>query len=107
LGIELLVAEGASQSAVKRAQNTRLAVTRSSLMILWVAVDMAHQGGGFKVNCAHWFRSGKNSAWNEGLGRAGRLRLRCFSTGKSCRKFSQNADFAHYLDCLPPKHTFF
>jgi hypothetical protein len=52
LGIELLVAEGASQNAVKRAQNTRLAVTRS-LMILWVAVDMAHQGGGFKVNCAH------------------------------------------------------
>jgi hypothetical protein len=53
------------------------------------------------------FRPGKNSAWNEGLGRTGRLHLRCFSTGKACRKFSQNADFAYYLDCLPPKHTFF
>jgi hypothetical protein len=59
LGIELLVAEGASQNAVKRAQNTRLAVTQSSLMILWVAVDMAHQGGGFKVNCAHMVSLGQ------------------------------------------------
>jgi len=77
-----------------------------SLAIPWAALDMAHEGGAFKVIRAHWFRPGKNSAWNEGLGWAGRLGLRYFSTGNLCRKFSQNADFAHYLDCLPLKHTF-
>jgi len=70
-------------------------------------MDMAHEGGAFKVIHAYKVPARQNSAWNEGLGRTGRLNLRCFSTGKRCRKFSQNADFAHYLDCLPPKHTFF
>jgi len=49
----------ASQNAVRRAQNTRLAATRSSLMILWVALDMDYEAGGFKVNSAPWFRSDK------------------------------------------------
>jgi hypothetical protein len=51
------VVEGASQNAVKRAQNTRLAAARSSqiksLAIPWAAMDMAHEGGAFKVICAH------------------------------------------------------
>jgi len=28
-------------------------------MILWVAVDMAHEGGGFKVKCAHMVSRGQ------------------------------------------------
>jgi len=55
----------ASQNAVKRAQNTRLAAARSSLtislMIPWAAVDMADEPAGFKVNSPAWFYSGKNS----------------------------------------------
>jgi hypothetical protein len=43
----------ASQNAVKRAQNTRLAVARSSLTISltipWATLDMADEAGGFKV----------------------------------------------------------
>jgi hypothetical protein len=65
--------EGASQNAVKRAQNTRLAAARSSLTILWAALDMAHQGGGFKVNSARMVSVTENSTRNEVLGRqAGR-----------------------------------
>jgi hypothetical protein len=51
------VVERASQNAVKRAQNTRLAAARSSqiksLAIPWAALDMAHEGGAFKVIYAH------------------------------------------------------
>jgi hypothetical protein len=61
--------EGASQNADKRAQNTRLAAARSSLTILWAAVDMAHEAGGFKVNYAHMVSAAENSTRNEGLGR--------------------------------------
>jgi hypothetical protein len=56
----------ASQNAVKRAQNTRLAAARSSmtisLMIPWAALDMADEAGGFKVICPLWFQLGKISA---------------------------------------------
>jgi hypothetical protein len=49
--------ERASQNAVKRAQNTRLAAARSSqiksLAIPWAALDMAHEGGAFKVIYAY------------------------------------------------------
>jgi hypothetical protein len=44
---------GASQNAVFRVQNTRLAVARSSLTISltipWAALDMAHEAAGFKA----------------------------------------------------------
>jgi len=62
----------ASQNAVKRAQNTRLAEARSSLTISltipWATLDMADEAGGFKVIFAFaWFRSGKHSVRDEGL----------------------------------------
>jgi len=47
------VVEGASQSAVKRAQNTRLALARSLLVNPWAGLDMAHERGAFKVIYAH------------------------------------------------------
>jgi len=43
----------------------------------------------------------------KGLGGWGSYAFGVSAPASPCRKFSQNADFAHYLDCLPPKHTFF
>jgi hypothetical protein len=76
-------------------------------MILWVAVHMAHKAGGFKVIHAGMVSEAENSTGDEGL--AGRVASegRCLRTGTFCRKIRQTADFAHYLDRLPPKHTFF
>lgn len=78
-----------------------------SLMILWVDVDMAHEGGGFKVFRHRMVSLEQNCAWNEGLGLAAGPAFRCFRTGTFCRKISQNAHSAYYLDCLPTKHTIF
>ena len=70
----------ASQNAVKRAQNTRLAAARSSLtislMILWAAMDMADETSGFKVIWPVWFHSGKISAWEPADGISARLSVR-------------------------------
>jgi hypothetical protein len=53
LGIEFMLADGASQNAVLRVQNTRLAVAPSSLTISltipWAELDMAHEAAGFKA----------------------------------------------------------
>jgi hypothetical protein len=111
LGIEFMLADGASLNTVLRVQNTRLAVAPSSLtislMIPWAALDMAHKAGGFKVNCRKWFRLDENSTWDEALGLVLPQVPRCSGTGEPCRKIRQNARFAYYLDRLPPKHTIF
>jgi hypothetical protein len=76
-------------------------------MILWVAVHMAHNAGGFKVIHAGMVSGAENSTGDEGLAAALTSQVRCHRTGTSCRKFSQITNFAYYLDRLPPKHTFF
>jgi hypothetical protein len=75
-------------------------------MILWVAVHMAHNAGGFKVIHAGMVSEAENSTGDEGLAAwAGRPGRPCATI--ACRKISQMANFAHYLDRLPLKHTFF
>jgi hypothetical protein len=76
-------------------------------MILWVAVHMAHKAGSFKVNHAGMVSEAENSTGDEGLAAARAVQIRRPCNGTFCRKISQIADFAYYLDCLPPKHTFF
>jgi hypothetical protein len=76
-------------------------------MILWVAMHMAHKAGGFKVIHAGMVSGAENSTGDEGLAAALTCSVQRPWTGTSCQKFSQTAGFAYYLDCLPPKHTFF
>jgi hypothetical protein len=76
-------------------------------MILWVAVHMAHKAGGFKVFHAGMVSEAENSTEDEGLVAGSAVQLRSPRSGTFCRKISQMGDFAHYLDRLPPKHTFF
>ena len=77
------------------------------LMILWVALHMAHNAGGFKVIHAGMVSEAENSTEDEGLAARLAVRFRSPCTGTLCRKISQIGDFAHYLDRLPLKHTFF
>jgi hypothetical protein len=74
----------ASQNAVKRAQNTRLAVARSSLTISltipWATLDMADEAGGFKVILlSHGFVPANILRWTKGLDSYPRG-FRCFRT---------------------------
>ncbi|HEY0852434.1 MAG TPA: hypothetical protein VGD96_21155 [Bradyrhizobium sp.] len=88
----------ASQNAVKRVQNTRLAATRSSLTISltipWATLDMADEAGGFKVILlSHGFVPATFCA-----GRRAWIAIRAtfgaFVPSDTCRKFSQIAGFA-------------
>jgi hypothetical protein len=78
----------------KRVQNTLLAATRFIKDDSWVAVDMAHKPGGFKVFRAVMVSEAENSTKHEGLAAWPKSRAWSVSAATWCRKFSQIALFA-------------
>jgi hypothetical protein len=92
-----VLAEGASQKPLDGSEHA----ARSNPMTahgesLGRFVDMAHQGGAFKVNSGIRFM---HCPTPPVCPRQHRF--------PQCRNFSQIADFAHQLYSLPIKHTFF